>query len=208
MISSMESRLSAYCIALRLQFYLWRMSQSTLTCQPHTLYEGVKVDLFSYYARRLSILAAQELAHLQDPLSGRYQNVTRQLISKPVSVEAITRECSSETQEFCTICQDEHAGSECVSPLACSCVFGRDCLQPLLNRDMLASYTCPNCRSLLHEPLEWQSVVDSSESDLAIGLSWSLRSDIISLQREIEVRAKPPTSRGWMTRLAGWLKGA
>jgi hypothetical protein len=204
----MESRLSAYCIALRLQFYLWRMLQSTLTLQPRTPYEGVQVDMFSRYARRLSVLAAQELARLQDPESERFQNVTRELISKPVKVEAITRECSSKMQVFCTICQDEHAGSECVSPLACSCIFGRDCLQPLLNRDMLASYTCPNCRSLLHEPLEWRSVMDSSESDLAIGLSWSLRSDVICLQREIEARAKPPTSRGWVTRLKDWLKGA
>jgi hypothetical protein len=74
-----------------------------------------------------------------------------------------------------------------------------------VNRDMPTSYTCPNCRTQLHEPLEWQPVETSNESDVAMGMSWSLRSDAISLQQEIEFESEPSTLRRWTTDLMDWL---
>jgi hypothetical protein len=201
-IESLECQLSGYCAALRIRFYLWRMTRLNAMCRLRTYKRKVKAECFRCYYKQLSSLATQEFGRIQDPASGQFNNVRRELVGKPIEVNAIAIPLIDTSAQFCTICQDIHLALECVSPLNCSCVFGRDCLQPLLNRDTPSSYACPNCRTRLHEPLEWRPIEISREHDVAVGLLWALRSNIACLQREIKADPDPFTPR---QRIEGFL---
>jgi hypothetical protein len=178
------------------------MTRPNTMCRLRTYKRQVKAECFRCYYKQLSGLATQEFSRIHDPASGQFNNVRRELVGTPIETTAITLPLVGISAQFCTICQDMHMSSECVSPLNCSCVFGRECLQPLLNRDAPSSYTCPNCRTRLHEPLKWRLVEISSERDIAIGLLWALRSNIACLQREINADPDPFTPH---QRIAGLL---
>jgi hypothetical protein len=199
---SLECQLSGYCTALRIRFYLWRMTRPNTMCRLRKYKPQVKAECFICYYKQLSSLATQEFSRFQDPASGRFNNVRRGLVGKPIEVNAIAIPLTDTSDQFCTICQDDHLALDCVSSLNCSCVFGRDCLQPLLNFDTPSSYACPNCRTRLHEPLKWRPIEISSERDAAVGLLWALRSNIACLQREINADPDPFTPR---QRIEGFL---
>lgn len=190
---SLECQLSGYCAALRIRFYLWRMTRPNATCRLRTYKREVRAELFKSYCKQLHSLTAQEFYRIQEPEF--FQNVERVLTSEPVSIAKITRPLGQGMQTFCSICQEEHEASDCVTPLGCSCSFGRDCLQPLLNRDTPCSYTCPNCRTRLHEPLKWRHVDTTGGWDLRLGLLWALRNNINNLQREVHADPDPFTPR-------------
>lgn len=199
---SLQCHLSAYCTALRIRFYLWRMTRLNPMCRLRAYKRSVKSECFRCYSKQLSSLVGQEFIRIQDPAFGQFQNVRRELVGEPVELATISKPLPGDRAEFCSICQDTHAASECVSPLVCACTFGRDCLQPLLNRDMPSSYTCPNCRKRLHEPLKWKLFEVTSERDMRLGLLWALRSSVVSLQREIMAEPDPFTLR---QRIAGFI---
>jgi hypothetical protein len=200
---SLECHLSAYCTALRLRFYLWRLTKLNPTCRLRTYRRDNEAECFDRYCDRITYLVTQEFARLQNPSPELFQDVKRELVSEPVNIESIARALTSTATEFCTICQHDHIGMECVTPLSCTCVFGRDCLQPLLNRDTPSSYTCPNCRARLHEPLKWKPIESSCVCDTSVGLLWALQSNLASLEREINGDPEPFTLH---QRLAGLLE--
>jgi hypothetical protein len=166
---------------------------------------SVKTERFKYYSKQLSSLVGQEFFRIQDPVFGQFQNVRRELVGEPIKLATISKPLSGVGAEFCSICQDTHIASQCVSPLECACIFGRDCLQPLLNRDMPSSYACPNCRKRLHEPLEWKPVELNNERDIRLGLLWAFRSNVVALQREIMADPDPFTLRQRITGFFGRL---
>ncbi|KAF2023673.1 hypothetical protein EK21DRAFT_118544 [Setomelanomma holmii] len=182
---TLERSLSAYCAALRIRFYLWRMTRSNPMCSLRKYKHELKSEYFRAYSRQLAALIAQEFTRVRDPDMNQLDDVRRELVDMPIEVDAISMQLTGTTSKFCTICQDTHATSDCVSPLKCACILGRECLQALLNRDAPSSYTCPNCRAQLHEPLRWKPVDVNSERDLTIGLLFALRTNIASLCREI-----------------------
>lgn len=176
---SIECRLSAYCAALRIRFYLWRMTRSNPMCRLRKYKQYVKDQCFRTHIKQIFNLITQEFSRMQDD---HFQVVERRLDGEPVDIAAITKPLHHTTVEFCTICQDTHGGSQCVMPLKCECVFGRDCLEPLLNRDSPSSYACPNCRTRLHEPLKWQPLPSNNERGRRIGLLWALRHNAVCLK--------------------------
>jgi hypothetical protein len=185
--------LGAYCTALRIRFYLWRMTQHNPMCDTQTYRQRVKKECFQCYLKQLSDLVKQEFVRylgLND-----FADVERELVGEAVDVATISEALTSTAAKFCSICQATHPASECVKPRNCSCVFGRACLQPLLNRDTPSSYTCPNCRSFLHEPLDWKLTEDSIEWNHRIGMLWTLRSRVLALEREITADPQPFTKR-------------
>jgi hypothetical protein len=192
---SLECHLSAYCTALRLRFYLWRTTKPNPTCRLRTYKRQVKAECYDLYCDQLTYLVTQEFCRVQNPTPELFQDVERELVGEPVRVESISQALISTTKEFCTICQHDHMGSECVTPLNCTCVFGRDCLQPLLNRDIPSSYTCPNCRARLHEPLKWKPIESSVICGTSVGLLWALQNNLASLEREINGDPAPFTIR-------------
>jgi hypothetical protein len=199
--TNLECHLSAYCTALRIRFYLWRMIKPNPMCHLRTYERQFKGEYFCSYCDQLSNLATQEFGRVQSPPLELFQDVKRELVSEPVRVEFVSRALDTTASEFCTICQHDHMGPECVSPLNCSCVFGRDCLQPLLNRDMPSSYTCPNCRTRLHEPLEWKPIASNGACDISVGLLWALRANIACLHCELNSDPNPFTLRQRVARL-------
>jgi hypothetical protein len=152
------------------------------------------------YARQLANIATVRFV-TQDSPAELLEDVKRELVSEPVRLESVSRALTRTASMFCTICQHDHMGSECVSPLNCSCVFGRDCFQPLLNRDAPSSYTCPNCRVRLHEPLEWKLVESNHVIETSLRLPWELRANIESLQDEVMSDPEPFPLRQQLARL-------
>ncbi|KAF1848042.1 uncharacterized protein K460DRAFT_403343 [Cucurbitaria berberidis CBS 394.84] len=191
---SIQCRLSAYCAALRIRLYLWRMTRACSMSRSRTYKRHVKDQCFRRHSKLIFNLISQEFSRMRDD---HFQAVERRLDGDPVEITAITKPLCHPTTEFCTICQDMHIGSQCVMPLNCQCVFGRDCLNPLLNRDSPSSYTCPNCRTRLHEPLKWMPLPSNNERGRQIGLLWALRhnatwTDFLS-QNEILADPEPFT---------------
>jgi hypothetical protein len=160
-------------------------------------------------------LVAQEFARLQDSASGFFEATERTLVSEPIRIETITEAVRTmtpmlptTTNMFCTICQDDHPAGETVRTFNCQCSFGKECLDRLLNRDFPFSNTCPNCRTLLHEPLQWRRISDNSQGyrrEMRASLLWALRSNLLSLKREIQFEPGPlprwQRIRGWIRRL-------
>ncbi|KAF2125508.1 hypothetical protein P153DRAFT_389660 [Dothidotthia symphoricarpi CBS 119687] len=198
---SIGCQLSAYCIALRIRFYLWRMSQKNPMCSLRTYRRRVQAEKFRDYLKELLAILAQEFNRQQDPALGHLPSVQRTIVGRPVDVASITEPLSGATYEFCSICQDEHAAVACVKSLECNCVFGRDCLEPLLNRDTPFSSTCPNCRAHFHKPLKWKSIQTTSDRELQVVSLWSLRYNMASLKREIMADPEPFVAR---QRLVDW----
>jgi hypothetical protein len=190
---NLEWELNAYCAALRIRFYLWRMTRRNPICDSETYKQRVRKECFRCYCKQLSNLVAHEFVRVQE--TGNFQDIKRELVGDAVVVATISEALTGTAAQFCTICQDNHPSSDCITPHNCSCVFGRDCLQPLLNRDTPSSYTCPNCRTRLHEPLTWKPLEVSSERDIRVGLLWALRSNVVCLQREITADPEPFTQR-------------
>jgi hypothetical protein len=190
---SLECHLSAYCAALRIRFYLWRMTKPDPMCSLRTYKRQRKAQQFGLYLRQLALIANVEYDRAQGPPAERFQDIQRELVGEPVTLESVARVLASTASVFCTICQDDHMGSECVSLLTCSCAFGRDCLQPLLNRDTPSSYTCPNCRKQIHKPLKWRLI--ETDAEAYIGLLRDLRSNIGSLRYEVMRDPEPFTLR-------------
>jgi hypothetical protein len=202
---TLERSLSAYCVALRIRFYLWRMTRAEPMCRLQEYKHHIKAESFKGYSRQLASLVAQEFTRVRDPDVGQLDDVRRELVDEPIEVDSVSKELIGTASEFCTICQDTHSTSECVSPLNCDCILGRQCLQSLLNRDAPSSYSCPNCRTQLHEPLQWKPVDITHERDLTIGLLFALRTNIASLCREILEEPEPFTrvqrATGFIARL-------
>jgi hypothetical protein len=196
------AQLSAYCAALRIRFYLWRMTRPHPMCRLWIYKREIQAQRFHVHLKHLTALIAMHYALAQEAFYGDLSNVRRELVSDPVKVETIAKAPTSTEALFCTICQEEHEAQECVSLLKCACVFGRECLQPLLNRDIASSSVCPNCRTRIHEPLKWKPIEGNDESQITIGLLWGLRSNLACLRLEIDADPEPFT---WRQRLAGWL---
>jgi hypothetical protein len=199
---NLESHLSAYCAALRIRFYLWRMTRPHSMCRLRTYKQQIKAQSFHVNIKHLSALLAMQFVRAREAFFEDFSNVRRELVGEPVKVDSIAEAPISTGNEFCSICQEEHEAQECVSPLNCACVFGRQCLQPLLNRDAPSSSVCPNCRTRLHEPLKWRPIEDSNEYHVGIGLLWALRSNLACLRQEINADPDPFTLR---QRLVGLL---
>jgi hypothetical protein len=181
------------------------MTRPNPMCRLRAYNCSLKSECFKCYSKQLSTLIGQEFVRIQDPAFGQFQNVQRELIGEPIVLASISNPFIGVAAEFCSICQDTHTASECVSPLNCACIFGRNCLQPLLNRDMPSSYACPNCRKRLHEPLKWKPFEVNNGRDMRLGLLWALRSNVVSLQREILADPDPFTLRQRIAGLFGCL---
>jgi hypothetical protein len=169
-------------------------------CSISTYKRHRKSARLTHYTRQLANIATVRFV-TQDSPAESFKDVKRELVSEPVKLESISTALVCTASMFCTICQHDHMGSECVSPLNCSCVFGRDCFQPLLNRDTPSSYTCPNCRTRLHEPLEWKLVESNDFFGTSVRLPWDLRANIKSLQDEVMSDPKPFPLRRQVVRL-------
>lgn len=203
---SLELKLSSLTTALRIQYYLFRMTRASPMGGLRAYKRQLRATGITSHMKELYDLVAQEFARMQDPVFGHFQSMERALVSEPVKIGSITEPLHSDEPTFCTICQDEHPASESIRPSNCYCCFGRDCLNPLLNRDLPFSNACPNCRTQLHEPLQWRPILSRGERDLRAGLLWALRFNMLSLKREIQSDPDPFTPRqrtvGWIRRLA------
>lgn len=170
-------------------------------CSPRVYRRRIRVERFRDYLKEILTILAQEFNRQQDPILGHFPSVERAIVGKPISITSITEPLSGTEYEFCTICQDEHAATECVKSLKCNCIFGRDCLEPLLNRDAPFSSTCPNCRAYFHKPLKWKPVHTTNEQELQIVSLWALRCSIASLKHEITADPEPFVA---LQRVSGW----
>lgn len=157
------------------------------------------------HMKELYGLVAQEFARLQDPAFGHFQSTERVLVSEPVTVDSIIKPLPLPDDEptFCSICQDTHSVEDSVQPLNCRCIFGKSCLRSVLNRDLPFSNVCPNCRTQLHEPLQWRPILVRGERDFRAGLLWALRSNMLALKREIQADPDPFTK---VQRIVGWAR--
>ncbi|CAO2647388.1 Nn.00g083100.m01.CDS01 [Neocucurbitaria sp. VM-36] len=176
---NVECIFSSYCAALRIRFYLWRMARVHLMCLLRNCKRSVKTRYLRYHNKQILNLITQEFSRLQEDY---FQAIERRIVGEPVDITTITKPFYHTAAHFCSICQDTHEGAQCVVPLNCQCVFGRACLEPLLNRDSPSSYSCPNCRGRLHEPLKWEPLPADNERGLRIGLLWAIRSNAVCLK--------------------------
>ncbi|KAJ4377926.1 hypothetical protein N0V83_000756 [Neocucurbitaria cava] len=178
----MNLQLSAYCTALRIRLYLWRMVRIHSTCRMRKSGRSNKPEYFDHHVKQIvwRVILEYNLLH-----EDYFQSVQRRIIGGPVKLKTITKPFDNDdhtAEQFCSLCQGTHASSDCVVPLNCKCIFGKECLESLLNRDMPSSYSCPNCRSHLHEPLEWELILSSTEQGRQLGLLWGLRNNVVFLR--------------------------
>ncbi|KAF2023586.1 hypothetical protein EK21DRAFT_94798 [Setomelanomma holmii] len=202
---TLERSLSMYCAAFRIRLYLWRMTRPHAMCRSQAIDPQLKAQRFRFYSRQLATLIVQEFFRVQGMEASQWNDVEKELVDEPVTVEAISCNLEGATPQFCTICQENHFTFEC-RKLNCDCRFGQDCLKKLLNRDSPSSFSCPNCRAQLHEPLRWRPIDFAHTRNLTIGLLLALRANIASLCREITEVPEPVSEirrwSGFILRLA------
>jgi hypothetical protein len=195
-------KLSALTTALRFHYYLVRMTRDhRLRCAKSLKRHLHRTGVY-WHMKELYGLVGQEFGRMQDPPFGHFHSTERALCGQRIKIEDITKFLEMAEKAFCSICQDEHPGSESVRPLKCRCTFGRNCLESMLNRDIPFSNACPNCRSPLHAPLQWRSIVSPRERDLYAKLLWALRTSMLDLKKDINTDPKPFTVR---QRIQNWL---
>ncbi|KAF2469594.1 uncharacterized protein BDR25DRAFT_356326 [Lindgomyces ingoldianus] len=200
-LGSLELQLSALAIAIRIEYYLFRMTRDHRMCGKRAYRRQLSQSELPDFMKELDGLLEQELARMQEPGIGHFQSTERELIGEPVKVDSIASPAPWAASFFCSICQDSHPAAESVKPHNCQCIFGENCLGPILNRDVPFSNACPNCRTQLHEPLQWCSVLTREQRDWRTILVWNLRSNLQSLKKEINADPDPFTPR---ERIAGW----
>ncbi|ORY19322.1 hypothetical protein BCR34DRAFT_595745 [Clohesyomyces aquaticus] len=202
---SLESQLSALAMALRIRYYLFRMTRKIPLCGNRTYKFQLCQSGIRNLMRKLDELLAQELARMHDPVFGHFRSTERELVGAPVRIDSITVPAKGRGTFFCSICQDHHLQSRSVQTRNCQCVFGKECLEHILNRDTPFSNACPNCRTQLHEPLQWATSVTRDQRDWRAVLIWNLRSNVHCLKKEIHSDPVPFTKSelisGWFRRL-------
>lgn len=182
---SLECGISAYCAALRIRLYLWRMAVAKRGIHPEEHKQQREDEGFMKHCTRISELIAQE--YIRNNNSIRWAGGRPRLISEAISIDNITTQfLELKAEQACSICQDAHPATQCVTLKKCDCTFGRNCLRGLLNQDSPWSNRCPNCRAVLHEPLEWAQPPWSRSQ---VGLLWNLRQNAHCIQKEIQGRA-------------------
>jgi hypothetical protein len=180
---SLECHLSAYCAALRIQFYRWRMTRSNLMCCLRAYKSQVEAECFKCYFKQLSYFISEEYSCIQGPDRGQFHEVQTGLGDKPIEVNSVIKALmDTKTSHFCTVCEDIHVVSDYVLPQKCSYAFGRECLQPLLNCGTPSSHTLPTYWTRLRGPLKWQPVKIINQRDMIVGLLRALQPTIAYLQ--------------------------
>lgn len=177
---SIACGISAYCAALRIRVYLWRIN-ARRTVRTEEYLTRLKDEGFLLHCRRISRLIVHEFVRNEDAI--RQAGRERRLVSPAVTVGEITISSVGEVPQGCSICQDTHYPDECASLVGCSCTFGRLCLRGLLNQNSPWSNRCPNCRAVLHEPLVWGPQPWKKSQ---VGLLWTLNRNVECLRKEIE----------------------
>ncbi|PSN74514.1 hypothetical protein BS50DRAFT_627824 [Corynespora cassiicola Philippines] len=199
----LDTNVSALITAVRIKLYLWRMTRSHSMCGIATYRRQMKRQGFLQLIGEIYMLVAQEFGRLEHQIFGVLERTERAFVGNSIHVKEITRALEGDGMSFCSICQDKHLLPELVQPLSCQCVFGQECLEPLLNQDWVFSNACPNCRRQLHEPHEWRPARSRPVRDIRVGLLWALRSNILSLIREVMVSPEEFTR---VERMTSWLR--
>jgi hypothetical protein len=137
----LECYLSAYCAALRIRFYLWRMTRPNTMCRLRKYNRQVKAECFRLYYKQLLYLVTQEFRRAQDPASEQFHNVRRKLVGKPIEIESIAKPLIGKSSHFCTICQDNtHGIGLRVSTVLRVCIWSRVSTAHVESRHTLKLY--------------------------------------------------------------------
>ncbi|OAL45171.1 hypothetical protein IQ07DRAFT_661965 [Pyrenochaeta sp. DS3sAY3a] len=115
---SMECGISAYCAALRIRLYLWRMAVAKRGVCPEEHMQQVEDEGFMKHCIQIAEVIAQE--HNRNEDSIRWAGGRPRLLSDAIDINRITtRYLEAKAEEHCSICQDTHPTTECVTLIKC-----------------------------------------------------------------------------------------